>query len=250
MALTEQIADGLHRVPDGIVNWYLVEDGGEVALYDAGWPRSWPKIVAALRELGRSPADVSAIVLTHAHPDHLGAAERARRECGARVHVHAPELPRAHGDAKGSSPFALVPGLLPTLWRPSATAFVLAATARGFMFPTWVKDATPFDAGHLLDVPGRPRPVFTPGHTEGHVSFVFEQLGAVITGDAIATLNVLTRRRGPQVMPDELNGDPRRARASLDVLAGVRADTLLPGHGDPFRGPPREAVARARSADQ
>ncbi len=250
MAMTEQIAEGLYRVPDGIVNWYLVEDGGEVALYDAGWPRSWPHIEAALGELGRAPGDVSAIVLTHAHPDHLGAAEHARKACGAAVHVHGPELPRAHGRAKGSSPFTLVPALLPTLWRPSATAFVLQATARGFMFPTWLKDVTPFDAGAVLDVPGRPRPVATPGHTEGHVSFVFEQLGAVITGDAIATLDVLTRKRGPRLMPDQLNGDPKRTRASLDVLAGLAAETLLTGHGDPFRGTPRDAVERAREADR
>ncbi len=250
MAMTEQIADGVYRVADGIVNWYLVDEGGEVALYDAGWPRSWPHIEAALGELGHSPGDVSAIVLTHAHPDHLGAAEQARKACGAPVHVHAPELPRAHGEAKGSSPFTLVPGLLPTMWRPSSTAFVLHATVRGFMFPTWVKDVTPFHAGEVLDLPGRPRPVATPGHTEGHVSFVFEQLGVTITGDAIATLDVLTRARGPRLMPDPLNGDPSRTRVSLDVLAGLPGDTLLPGHGDPFRGEPRDAVERAREADR
>ncbi len=250
MAVTEQIADGVHRVADGIVNWYLVDEGGEVALYDAGWPRSWPRIEAALGELGRGSADVSAIVLTHAHPDHLGAAEAARSRCGARVHVHRPEVARAHGKAKGSSPFTLVPALLPTLWRPSATAFVLQATARGFMFPTWVKDVTPFDAGEVLDVPGRPRPIATPGHTEGHVSFVLADQGVVITGDAIATLNVLTRQRGPQLMPDQLNGDPVQTRASLDVLAALPAATLLPGHGEPATGSPSEIVGRAREADR
>ncbi len=162
MALTEQISGGVHRVADGLVNFYLVDDG-EVAIYDAGWPRSWPHVEAALGELGRGPADVSAIVLTHAHPDHLGAAEKARRETGAAVHVHEPEVARAHGKAKGSSPFSLVPGLLPTLWRPSANAFVLHATVRGFMTPTWVKDVTPFAADAVLDVPGRPRVVPTRG---------------------------------------------------------------------------------------
>jgi glyoxylase-like metal-dependent hydrolase (beta-lactamase superfamily II) len=245
--VTEQVASGVHRVADGIVNWYLVEDGGEVALYDAGWPRSWPGVQRALRQIGRSPADLTAVLLTHAHPDHLGTAERARRETGAKVHVHAPEEPRAHGQGRGASPFSLVPSLLPTLWRPSATAFVLEATARGFMFPTWVKELETFETGVALDFPGRPRAVATPGHTAGHVSFLLGDAGAVVTGDAIATLNVLTRARGPQLMPDQLNADPARTRASLDALAELPADTLLPGHGDPFRGSPRDAVERARA---
>lgn len=250
MALTEQVADGVHRVADGVVNWYLVDDGGEVALYDAGWPRSWPRVEQALSELGRTPGDVTAIVLTHGHPDHLGAAEAARKACGAPVYVHEPEVARAHGKAKGASPFALVPGLLPTLWRPSATGFVLHATVRGFMFPTWVKDVTPFKAGAPLDVPGRSRAVETPGHTEGHVSFLLEDRGVVFTGDAIAMYDVLTHARGPQLMPDPLNGDPQRTRASLDVLADLPADILLPGHGNPFTGPPADAVDRAKEADR
>jgi glyoxylase-like metal-dependent hydrolase (beta-lactamase superfamily II) len=244
MALTQQLAPGVHRVADGIVNWYLVEDGGELALFDAGWPRSWPRVEAALSELGRGAADVSAIVLTHGHPDHLGAAEAARTRLGAPVYVHRPEVDRAHGKAPGSSPFALVPGLLPTLWRPTANAFVLEATWRGFMFPTWVKEVTPFDAGAPLDVPGRPRPVPTPGHTAGHVSFAFDELGVVITGDAFATLNVLTRRRGPQPMPSELNADAEAYRASLAALADL-SGSLLPGHGEPTVGPPADSVARA-----
>jgi hypothetical protein len=39
MAATEQVGSGVHRAVDGMVNWYLVEEGGAVALVDAGWPR-------------------------------------------------------------------------------------------------------------------------------------------------------------------------------------------------------------------
>ncbi len=86
----------------------------------------------------------------------------------------------------------MVPGLLPTLWRASATGLVLHATAHGFMTPTWVRDVTPFTVGETLDVPGRPRAIGTPGHTEGHVSFLLEDRGVVVTGDAIASLDAAT----------------------------------------------------------
>ncbi len=247
---TQQVATGIHRVADGLVNWYLVEDGGEVALYDAGWPRSWPRIESELAGLRRSVGDVTAIVLTHGHPDHLGAAEKARQATGAPVYVNEQEIARTRGKAKGASPFTLVPGLLPTLYRPPALGFVLHATVRGFMTPKWLETATAFSPGETLDVPGRPRVVATPGHTEGHISLHLEQQGVVVSGDAIATLDPLSRAEGPRLLPDALNGDPAQTRASLDALAALDAGTILPGHGDPFTGAPSEAVARARETDE
>lgn len=243
---TEQIASGVHRVADGLVNFYLLEQGGEVALVDAGWPRSWPAIEEAVRGLGRTPGELKSVVLTHAHPDHLGAAAKVREQTGATVFVARDEVARARGKAKGASPFALVPGLLPHLWRPSATGFVLHATAHGFMTPTWVDEVTAFDIGDELDVPGRPRVIATPGHTEGHVSLLLSG-GVLIAGDALTNLDVLTRETGPRLMPDALNGDAERTRASLANLEGLDAGTILPGHGDPIRLSPTEAVARIRA---
>ncbi|MEJ7893102.1 MAG: MBL fold metallo-hydrolase [Solirubrobacteraceae bacterium] len=250
MAEVEQVTSGIHRVKDGLVNWYVVEEQGELMLVDAGWPRSFAEVEQVLGQLGHKPADVGHVLLTHGHPDHLGAAEKVRTATGARVHAFAGEVDRVKGKAKGASPFTLVPGLLPTLWRPTATGFVLRATARGFLMPTWVKEVTPFAAGAPLDLPGNPTPIETPGHTAGHVSFLFADAGVLITGDAFATLDVLSRATGPRLLPDNLNSDPERTRASLDVVGAQQAEVLLPGHGEPHRGSPADAAAKARDASR
>ncbi len=244
----QEITAGVYRYADGLVNWYMIEEGGELTLVDTGWPRSWSRIEGAISDLGRSPGDVRAVVLTHGHPDHLGAAERARRECVAPVMAYRDEVPRVRGEASGSSPFTLVPGLLPLLWRPATLGFVLRATGEGFMTPTWVKKVEPFDADGELDVPGRPRVLRTPGHTQGHVSFLLANAGVLISGDALLTLDPLTRKEGPLLPPDVLNTDPSQVRASLDTLEQADAGTLLPGHGDPWTGSMADAVARAREA--
>lgn len=243
---TQEIGGGVHRFADGIVNWYLIEEKGELTLVDTGWPRSWPRIERAVSELGYSPGDVAAVVLTHGHPDHLGGAERARRECGAPVLAYSAEVGRVRGEAKGSSPFAAIPGLVPQLWRPASLRFVAEATVQGFLTPKWVEEVEPFEADTELDVPGRPTPLRTPGHTEGHVSLLLADRGILIGGDALLTLNPLTREEGPSLPPDALNSDPAQARESLGAIESVEADTLLPGHGEPWRHGTAEAVARAR----
>jgi glyoxylase-like metal-dependent hydrolase (beta-lactamase superfamily II) len=247
MRQVEQVAPGVHRYADGLVNWYLLEEAGELTLVDTGWPRSWPRIEQAVQAIGRQLSDLHSVLLTHGHADHMGAAERARR-AGVPVRVRAAESDRVRGRARGSSPFTLVPGLLPHLRRPTALRFVLHATRHGFMTPTWVTSVEPFDDGAQLDVPGRPRAVATPGHTEGHTSYHLAGAGVLLSGDALATRNVLTGERGPRLLPDALNTDTARARESLAALEALDADLLLPGHGEPWRGSAAEAVRQARAA--
>ena len=58
MTLERDAADGIHRVEDAYVNWYLVEDGQRLTVVDTGHPASWKSLLTALRDIGRRPADV------------------------------------------------------------------------------------------------------------------------------------------------------------------------------------------------
>lgn len=81
----EEVADGVLRFCDGVVNWYLIVDEDRLAAVDAGFPPDFDALMEALRRLDRAPSDVRDVILTHAHIDHIGFAERARTELGATV---------------------------------------------------------------------------------------------------------------------------------------------------------------------
>ena len=87
------VAAGVHRIEDANVNWYLVEDGDRRTVVDAGVPTSWRSFLAALESLGRRRDRVEALVLTHAHLDHVGFAERARGALHIPVYVHENDAP-------------------------------------------------------------------------------------------------------------------------------------------------------------
>lgn len=239
-----RIADGVHRYADGPVNWYLVEAGEGLVLVDTGWPRSWSDVRAALHDLDRDVADLRAVALTHGHPDHQGAAADAQR-AGIEVFAHRDEEPYLKGEARHSAPIALVPSLIPHLWRPAALRFVFHAARNGFLTPSWLDRVTTFEDGALLADAAGLRVLHTPGHTAGHASFVLEDRGILFSGDALVTLDVLTGAPGPQLLPDALNADPATAHDSLRRFEEVDADLLAPGHGEPLRGP---VGAHARQA--
>jgi glyoxylase-like metal-dependent hydrolase (beta-lactamase superfamily II) len=80
-------APGVTRLGDAEVNFYLLEDPGGLVLVDGGLPGHLPQLQSHLEGLGRSLGDIRAVLLTHAHPDHTGAAAAAR-QAGGDVWVH------------------------------------------------------------------------------------------------------------------------------------------------------------------
>jgi glyoxylase-like metal-dependent hydrolase (beta-lactamase superfamily II) len=128
-------------------------------------------------------------------------------------------------------------------WR---TVLVLGRRGGTKIIP--VKEVSGFGDGETLDVPGKPRVVHAPGHTEGSSAILLEDRGIMFTGDVLCTHNAYTGRTGPQIMPSGLNADTRQALASLANLDGIKAGMLLPGHGDPWTGGVQDAIRRARAA--
>ena len=183
-------------------------------------------------------------MLTHAHVDHVGIAERVRTEAQATVHVHAADAQlaragkylRRRGDGT----------LLPYLRHPAAWQLFMHMASQGATSIPRIEDVTTFMDGEPLDVPGRPVPIPTPGHSHGHCALLLADRGVLFTGDALCSRNPLTGRPGPQLMPSAFNVSTDQALASLDRLEPLEADTVLFGHGEPWTGTPKAAVERAR----
>jgi glyoxylase-like metal-dependent hydrolase (beta-lactamase superfamily II) len=236
------VADGVVRLGTELVNWYLVGDDERVTIVDAGAPAYVSQLDRGLALLGRTRSDVAALILTHAHSDHIGFAEPLRQELGIPVYVHRDDEQLATtGKAPGKNESSPVP-----YFRYAHAWKLIGHLVTSGGMPKKLQQVTTFGDGEELDVPGRPRVIHTPGHTAGHVSFSLESRGTLIAGDLMCTLNPLTGSRGPQLMPRPFNVSSGTILDSLAKVEQLDANVMLCGHGEPWRQGPGEAVRRAR----
>jgi glyoxylase-like metal-dependent hydrolase (beta-lactamase superfamily II) len=238
------VAPGIHRIEDAFTNWYLVEADEGVTIVDAGVPSSWDSLVSAMTQIGRPLDAIRALVLTHAHFDHVGFAERARRELNIPVYVHEDDAPltrhpwRYDHERPRSVYFATQVQALP----------VVATFLRHRAFwPPPIREIVRYGDEGSLPVPGAPRVVRTPGHTIGHCGLHFPDRDTVIAGDALVTFDPYTARRGPRLVARAATADVERNTRTLDALAATGARTVLPGHGPPWTEGVEAAVAQARA---
>lgn len=234
-----QLSHGLYRVGSDLVNSYLVVDGGEVTIIDAGLPGHWKQLQAELESIGKSLGDVRALILTHGDSDHIGFAARLHHETGLAAHVHEADVERARLEVKKPSS-----GWGPVKVGPLAGFLWYSARQGGLRIPPATSLQTVAD-GEVLDVPGSPRIIHAPGHTPGSVAVHVPTVDALFVGDTITTRNVLTGVTGPKPAPFTL--DPAQALASLDRLA-VDAQWVLPGHGPAWDAGAPEALRLVRLA--
>lgn len=240
--MATEVAPGVHRLGNEMVNLYVVEADGGLTLVDAGLPGFYEQLEEFLRSRGRTVSNIDALLLTHAHGDHVGIAERVR-QAGVPVRIHERDAEQAR-TAKNHPRDG---GMLPYFRHRQTWRLLAMGMRNGAIKPVKIAEVTPFGEGEL-DVPGRPQVIYTPGHSPGHVAFHFTAQGALIAGDALCTWNPLTGRPGPQLMPRAFSFSNDQALESLGRIEGIDAGALLVGHGDPWTAGVDAAVARAREA--
>ncbi|MFJ3024573.1 MBL fold metallo-hydrolase [Streptomyces tendae] len=238
-----QVADGTYLVHGGHTNWVVLTDGDAATLVDTGYPGDRRALLDSLAAVGSSPEAVAAVLVTHAHNDHLGSAEYLRATHGTPVLMHDAEVPHARRDFLQQVSVGTV---LRNAWRPGVLPWMVHVLRTGGTEQHPVTAPAAFPADGALDLPGRPVPVHTPGHTDGHCVYHLPDAGVVISGDALVSGHALSRTEGPQLLPGLFHHDRAGAVASLDVVAALEGDVLLPGHGPVHRGPVKDAADLAR----
>ena len=250
-----EVADNVFVVGGTNVNWVLLREWHDLTLIDGGWYGDFPAVEESIRDVGCRPQDVRAVLLTHAHLDHMGSLGRLHERFGTPVYASPREAAHARREyLEQATPADLLRraghhGMLGwslRIVRAGALRRLVVPYAQPFPTPSGLLGGVPL----ALDLPGHPVPVACPGHTSGHSAFHLPRVGAVVSGDALVTGHPVSSVEGPQLLPAYLSHSQADAIAALEVLGGLDADLLLPGHGEPWRGPVREAAATARERVQ
>lgn len=220
----EPVADGVHRVAQGYVNAYLVDGDEGVVLVDTGLPRRHGVVESALADIGRTPADVVAILLTHAHADHTGGAARLAASTGAPVIASVGDAPAVRGNEPVPPP-PMMDG-----WLRFLAPLIPKAE------PVAVDHAV--DEAHHEGLPGDLTVLDTPGHTPGHVCYLLDRAGGILfVGDAAVAKDGAVGR-------GFMNRATPTWRASIAHLAEQDFETALFGHSAPIDSKASAAFGR------
>jgi glyoxylase-like metal-dependent hydrolase (beta-lactamase superfamily II) len=210
---------GLYQFGHGGVNSFAIDEGEDgLTLIDTGYRKHVESLESDIRSIGREPSEITTILLTHAHPDHLG---------GAKL-LSAGSIPISINPADGDIARA---GIIHQTMKPapgliSGILFRVLIGTKSAQFPAFEPDGALND-GDVIDVAGGLEVIHTPGHTAGHVSLLWKSdRGLLITGDAAGNVLGLNFSLG---YDDIITG-----RVSLAKLAGYEFEAAVFGHGRPI----------------
>jgi glyoxylase-like metal-dependent hydrolase (beta-lactamase superfamily II) len=215
----KRIVDGVYEIRLGMVNAYLLETPQALVLVDTGFPKSTDAILASMQQRGHAPNALAHIVLTHAHPDHIGSLAALVRATGAQTWMHRIDAPVAEQAADGIRPVHPMPGLLPKLL--FAAMGLMPRNVESARIDHLVEDGDTLPFGGL-------RAIHAPGHCAGQVVLLWPDRNVLFAADSCMNL---FRLRQPLVNEDEALG-----RRSLQRIAKLDFGIACFGHGGPIMG--------------
>jgi glyoxylase-like metal-dependent hydrolase (beta-lactamase superfamily II) len=212
-----EIAPGFYQITYRGVNLFLIVEE-ELTLIDTGFYRSPRKIIDYIRALGRSPEELSLIILTHNHFDHAGGVAELKQLTGARVAIHKADVP-----VREQPPFP----------RFLKRAFDIRSIAS--LRSEFTLNPTDIDirlaGGELLRPLGGLQVVHTPGHTPGSTCLFSLGHRILIAGD------IMSRTADSVWLPHKtVSTDMSSAIDSIQKIAKLDFDILCFGHGNPMLG--------------
>jgi glyoxylase-like metal-dependent hydrolase (beta-lactamase superfamily II) len=219
-----EIIPGLHSLGDksgGYVRSFLIDDGNELTLIDTLLDKNGTLVLDELRQMGKQPADVKRIILTHAHQSHLGGLAALKKATGARVYSHDWEADIIAGKREVQVPPTT--GLWPQ--KPLQIYYLQVAFVLGLGKPN------PCDVDQNLEDGDHVGPLtvmHAPGHTPGSLAFYWPEKKALVAGDIVVTWPEAALGWPPITLDNKQN------RESVGKLCDmVQAEIVCVGHGQP-----------------
>jgi glyoxylase-like metal-dependent hydrolase (beta-lactamase superfamily II) len=194
-------------------NTYLIIDDG-ITLIDAGLRGNVKKVYANLEKLGCAPKDISTIIITHAHIDHMGGLHQIWEDSDAKVMV-------------GDKDADVVSGKEPPRV-PRGVLFAIARIFMGFLKYHPVPVDSRLKGGERINVLGDLEVIPLPGHTPGNIGLFSPKNRLLFSSDTVRIKN------GKFLVPLNFKTNKAEALDSIRRISELDCEIILPGHGKPI----------------